>query len=142
MYWAPICTYSTQFDIPATQALVATVADDMGLSVPHTDYNMATKNLQQAVEEISTWARPWKIRLNREKSTNVDFTLRKHGYKPIVLNGEVLEKANHAKYLGVYLDKRLTWKTHIIKKRYELNIRFRRMYWLFRARNKLSLANK
>jgi hypothetical protein len=39
------------------------------------------------------------------------------------------------------LDAKLRWKEHIKKKRDELNIKFRKMYWLFGRNSELSVHN-
>jgi uncharacterized protein YeeX (DUF496 family) len=49
---------------------------------------------------------------------------------------------NTAKHLGMTLDAKLRWKEHIKKKRDELNIKFRRMYWLLGRNSELSVHNK
>jgi hypothetical protein len=46
------------------------------------------------------------------------------------------------KYLGLNLDQRLTWRTHIKTKRLHLNLKLRSMYWLLGRKSKLSLENK
>jgi hypothetical protein len=40
------------------------------------------------------------------------------------------------------LDAKLRWKEHIIEKRDELNIKFRKMYWLLGRNSELSTHNK
>jgi hypothetical protein len=40
------------------------------------------------------------------------------------------------------LDAKLRWKEHIKKKRDELNIKFRKMYWLLGRKSELSMHNK
>jgi hypothetical protein len=50
--------------------------------------------------------------------------------------------ANTAKYLGMTLDTKLWWKEHIKKKRDELIIKFRKMYWLLGRNSELSIYNK
>jgi len=46
------------------------------------------------------------------------------------------------KYLGLYLDQRLTWSTHIKSKRLHLYFKLRSMNWLLGRKSQLSLANK
>jgi len=58
------------------------------------------------------------------------------------LNDAELPISAHVKYLEVYLDEKLIWRTHIEKKREEVKLRFRSLYWLLHSRNKLSLENK
>jgi hypothetical protein len=50
--------------------------------------------------------------------------------------------ANTAKYLGMTLDAKLWWKEHIKKKCDELNIKFRKKYWLLGRNSELSVHNK
>ena len=58
------------------------------------------------------------------------------------LNSIEIPQATEAKYLGMHLDRRLTWKSHIFKKRKQLSIQLRKMYWLLGRKSPLSLENK
>ena len=42
----------------------------------------------------------------------------------------------------MHLDRRLTWKDHIKKKREHLNIKTKKLYWLLGPKSELSLENK
>jgi hypothetical protein len=74
--------------------------------------------------------RKWRIKLNESKSLHIDFTNNKIKQQPIFINSTKFPYANTAKYLGMTLDAKLPWKEHMKKKRDELNITFRKMYWL------------
>jgi hypothetical protein len=53
-----------------------------------------------------------------------------------------LPQKNDVKYLGVHLDRRLTWAKHIKAKRNQLNLKVKRMYWLLGTRSTLSTESK
>ncbi len=61
---------------------------------------------------------------------------------PILYRGEVVPPSSSARYLGVYLDQRLTYKEHICVKRMELDLRLNRLCWLLHGQSTLSLSNK
>lgn len=98
--------------------------------------------LQQAINEIDTWTKRWRIKLNESKSVHINFMNKKEQYVPVTLNNSIIPHANTAKYLGMNLDAKLRWKEHIKKKREELNIKYRKMYWLLGRKSQLSTYNK
>lgn len=130
-------------DLPTSPSTTtATFADDTAVLAPNADYYAAVSTLQSAVDNISTWACTWKIKINNTKSTRVDFSLRSHQYTPTLIGERPVPLTTSVKYLGIHLDSRLTWQKHIASKREALKIRFRELYWLLHARNHLSLYNK
>ena len=130
-------------DLPVhPETEVAIFADDTAILAPHSNYDTAINHLQQATNDISLWTKKWKIKLNSAKSVKVDFSLRPHRPETVDIDGQQIQNSSSARYLGVHLDQKLNWKTHLEVKRNELNIRFCEMFWLFNKSNKLSLDLK
>lgn len=102
----------------------------------------ATFNLQSHLTEVEKWLRLWRIRANHTKSTHVTFTLKKGDCPPLTLNGERIPHADSAKYLGMHLDRKLTWQKHIWSKRKQLDLKLRNMYWLIGEKSQLSHESK
>jgi len=55
---------------------------------------------------------------------------------------EYLPEAEEVKYLGIHLDRRLTWRKHITTKRKQLDLKLRNLYWIIGRKSQLSLENK
>lgn len=121
---------------------IATFADDTAvLSVGETNHVTIPK-LRRYIKKLQDWTSKWRIKMNETKSVHVDFTNRKLDYFPLHLNGKTIPHANEAKYLGMTLDAKLRWKAHVKKKKEELVLKLRKMYWLMGRRSKLSIQNK
>lgn len=66
-----------------------------------------------------------------------------HGNYPLVIiNNVLLQSRDSAKYLGMTIDKCITWAEHIKLKKAEITIRYKKFNWLLGRRSKLSLENK
>jgi len=55
---------------------------------------------------------------------------------------EYLPQADELKYLGIHLDRRLTWCKHITTKRKQLDLKLQNLYWIIGRKSQLSLENK
>ena len=116
--------YTADLPQPEDDTVLATFADDTGLLSTAASYDASTAALQSAVDKFCTWATTWRITINSNKSSHVDFTLRPFGYIPICYRGDVVPPASSARYLGVYLDQRLTYKEHVRIKCQELDFAY------------------
>lgn len=121
---------------------VATFADDTAiLTVGENNTDTANK-LQNAINKFQKWTKKWKIKINEGKTVHIDFTNKRIEQVPININGQVVTYANTAKYLGFTLDTKLRWKAHVKKKKEELGIKYKKMYWLLGRNSALSIHNK
>ncbi|CAK9827570.1 Probable RNA-directed DNA polymerase from transposon BS [Anthophora retusa] len=139
----PILYQIYTVDLPQNEGVITgTFADDTAAMAIHEDPNTAAKLLQENLCEISKWAQKWKLKINASKSAHIVFTYRRVPEVPIIMNGETIPTTNEVKYLGMHLDKRLTWKPHLTAKRKQIDLKLRNMYWLIGYRSPLSLFNK
>lgn len=56
------------------------------------------------------------------------------------IKNEPVQQVKSARFLGLHLGSKLKWKT--VKERGQLKVRFCKMFWILRVKNRLSLANK
>lgn len=110
--------------------MLATFADDTAVLAKGDVFEEAANKTQSALNKITKWTKKWRIKLNEQNSSHMDVTYRKNNNIHLEINGQFMPFANEAKYLGMNLDAKLRWKTHIKKKREELEIKRRKLSWL------------
>ena len=93
-------------------------------------------------KQIDPYYQRWRIKANENKSTHITFSLKRETCPAVTLNGQHIPQGETAKYLGIHLDRRLTWQKHIFTKRKQLGLQLHRMYWIIGRKSKLSLENK
>lgn len=131
------------YDLPQIpEVTVATFADDTALLASNKCPMQASRTLQKSLNKIEEWLAKWRIAASVSKSVHITFTLRQENCSPVTLNGIQLPHHDTVKYLGMHMDRRLTWKKHIQTKREEINLKYRGLYWLLGRNSKLSLDNK
>ena len=92
-------------------------ADDTSLYVIiDGDAVNATKQLNDDLAQISTWAENWLVIFNASKSKALTVSLKKNKDNielPLTFNNTLLETVTKHKYLGVEINTNLSWKDHI-----------------------------
>jgi hypothetical protein len=130
-------------DLPQeSNVTTGTLANDTVILTSHNDVLRASSCLQVYITILQRWLRKWKIKINESKSTHLTFTLRTDPSPPLYLNNVEIPPATTVKYLGLHLDTKLTWKDHVIKKRKQMDIRHKELYWLLGRKSSLSVDNK
>lgn len=130
-------------DLPIiNETIVAMFADDTAILLPHNDYSTAVSNLQKAANYIHSRSLKWKMQISPSKSKRIDFSRTSQTYIPTTLNSLPIPYTSSVKYLGIHLDTKFNWNTHIKNKLDELRFKIRTMFWLFRRKTQLSLENK
>ena len=102
----------------------AIYADDLALWCNEEYITTANYRLQQALQVIESWAQSWLVKVNEKKTTFTIFSLsnQKHSVH-LKLNGQTLHQEDTPTYLGVTLDRRLTWKNQLQKNQARAKIR-------------------
>lgn len=104
-------------DIPQDQNTnLALYADDTAIMTHSHNENQARIYTQRHLNVITQYFRKWKLKVNEDKTQTI--TLTKKTKQPtetnkIKINGIEIDETTEVKYLGVTLDKRLTFRKHI-----------------------------
>ena len=130
-------------DIPTNSRLtVSTFADDTAILSRSRSPIQATAQLALYLIDIEKWLSDWRIKVNEQKCKHVTFTLNRQDCPPLLLNSIPLPKADEVAYLGVHLDRRLTWRRHIEAKKTQLKLKANNLHWLINSGSPLSLDHK
>lgn len=125
-------------------------ADDVGILISGMFPSTLSERIQLALNLIMEWAVSSGLNVN---PTKTELILFRRGYKvPLFklpkLNGTTLELSNQAKFLGVILDSRLTWKANLEERTRKAQIAYfvcrktfsktrglspKLVYWIFTA---------
>lgn len=131
-------------DIPKPQECqLAMYADDTAIITQNKNLETSIEDLQKSLDQVSNWFAKWKLKLNPTKSEAKIFTLKRYtNPTEIKINNQTIiwnNKDQAIKYLGVFLDEKLTWKTHINKKLNQAYTRMRLLYPLINYSSTLQI---
>jgi hypothetical protein len=114
---------STAYLPQSNDTLIATFADDTAILKSDPDSRRASEKLQNHLDIISRWFHQWKIRVNTTKSVHITFTTRSGTCPQVNISINLIPVKTEVKYLGLYLDEKLTRKSHIKAKRRQLDLK-------------------
>ncbi|GFX02693.1 RNA-directed DNA polymerase from mobile element jockey [Trichonephila clavipes] len=106
------------------------------------NHKTITIALNNHLKLLETFFDTWKIKINVDKTIAVLFTNRKTQPTPPTLYSTQLQWSQSTKYLGLTLDKKLTWKQHIIQTRDKFRRAQRAIFPLIGRNSELNLYNK
>ena len=95
------------------------------------------------MNELFEWFIRWKIKINPQKTQAMIFTRRRGGMiDNIEIDEHEIPWSNSVKYLGLKMDKQLTWRSHIEKTLNRVRGTMKKLYPLTNRKSKMSLKNK
>jgi hypothetical protein len=126
-------------DLPTSpEVITATFANETAVLATYDNPEIAARKLLAALSGIQQWLIKWRFKANESKTYHATFTLKISTCPPVQLNGTYLPYTDEVKYLGVHLDRRLTWRKHISTKRRHLDHQLRELYWIIGRKSQLS----
>ena len=93
-------------------------ADDLGISAQHAEFEVVEESLSKALDELTPYYKVNHLRANPSKTQVCAFHLRNREAKrqlQVTWSGTALEHCEHPVYLGVTLDRTLSFKAHVEK---------------------------
>ena len=101
-------------DLPTHRhTCIATFADDTAIFSTNKSLRFAQLWMQQHLDAIAHWTSCWRININHDKSAAILFTRRRRQLLRINFRNHRIPQENTTKYLGLQLDQKLIFKTHI-----------------------------
>ncbi|GFX35375.1 RNA-directed DNA polymerase from mobile element jockey [Trichonephila clavipes] len=127
--------------LKTTNTMICMYADDTAILSRHYNPNTLTQNINEHLAHLEIWFSVWKIALNTTKTEAVFFTQRRPPPE-ITLQNQRIPWSQHTKYLGVIIDKNLTFRQHITYVRNKFKNATRQLYSLIGKKSKLNRHNK
>ena len=121
-----------------THTVIGIFTDDIVNLATYEDLITASDISQNHLNQIQTWLKKWRIKFNETKSVQMNFTLRIEQCLQVQLNNIKIPHSLSTKYLGFYMDSKMTLKSYIIEKRKQIDIKVKNMYWLISGKSRFS----
>lgn len=138
--------YTSDLKIPSSNCEMALFADDTAIYTSAKNPSTILKNLNNASKCLTDYCVKWKIKLNASKTQATFFSKRRSiRYLPddqVSVNNSKIPWKNDLKYLGVTLDKKLTFSKHTDLTAEKTLKYIGILYPLINRKSKLSRFNK
>lgn len=111
-------------------------ADDMAIYAHSFSAQVATKQTQIHIDIIKKYCDKWKIRLNADKTETIVFARKRTNHRvfqKLTMDGHTIIPKTHVKYLGVTMDSRLNFDTHLKNRRQLSYATMRKLYSLMKS---------
>lgn len=133
-------------DLPKFQKTnMAIYADDTAIYSHSFSAEVAARQLQIHLKILENYYDLWRIKINPQKTELITFT-RKYTnntiYSPIKINDQLIQQKKCVKYLGVQLDSRLNFNSHIKLTTQRAYGALKTMYPLLKNNNGVTARNK
>ena len=101
-------------DLPAKSSIKLYADDALVYRRIHSETDQ--NNLQEDLHRLAQWAATWQMSFNVQKCMYLRITNKLHPYVyDYYMNDLHIQQVEHAKYLGIIIDKNLTWSEHVKK---------------------------
>ena len=107
--------YTLDIPLPPDPVELTTYADDITITVPHTDINIEKANIQPYLQDILKWTKDNDLLLNTDKTACI-LTPDRAEYNTqlgLQIDNTTLPMTTHPIILGLTLDPKLTYNRHI-----------------------------
>ncbi|KAK2575239.1 hypothetical protein KPH14_012754 [Odynerus spinipes] len=121
---------------------IYTFADDTVIMETGECIQQTIDKLMENFSKLKEWMDMKLITVNADKSSNICFTLNKSDIPVIEINNVIIPQREGVKYLGIILNKKLTWGKHIQETRRKMKLLTKTFYWLINKGSKLKVNLK
>ncbi|GBO27381.1 RNA-directed DNA polymerase from mobile element jockey [Araneus ventricosus] len=129
-------------DIPKQfNTILSIFADDTAILARNKNHNYVQIALNRHLKTLEDWFTKWKIQINADKTEAVMFS-NAIIPPPIKIYNQNIPWSQQCKYLGVILDKRLTWKPHCLHIKKKFRDISKKFYPLIARNSKMNRNNK
>ena len=136
--------YVNDMPSPSHHVELALYADDTAVIAMSRKPTLLVSYLESYLNDLQRWLSEWRIAINVSKSSAMIFERAGRRFiqpRPLKLFGDPIQWVETTRYLGITLDKRLTWSPHIVQVRKKTAQRMGMLGSLLNRKSDLSVRN-